>query len=300
LRVMSTDQAETSVFEKEMRSQPEVWGLAAELAQGAPLPARGERVLILGCGTSLFVGAAIAAWREASGNGETDVFAASEVLTGRHYDEIVLISRSGTTTELLEALKRIGHTAPVLVITATDPSPVANVADQLIVMPFADERAIPQTRFPTSVIALWRAQLGHDIEALQRSAEAQFDAPLPARLEDREQFVFLGTGPGVGLANEASLKFRETALVWTEAYPAMELRHGPISLLGERSLVWALGEIPADLADAVRSTGAALEHTGEDPLVELVRVHRAALALARHRDLDPDNPPRLHRSVVLS
>ena len=300
MRVMSTDQAETSVFEREMRSQPQVWGLAAELAHEAALPVSGKKVLILGCGTSLYVGEAIAVWREASGNGETDVFAASEAPVGRQYDEIVLISRSGTTTELLEALKRLDHSAPVVAITATESSPVAAAADRLILMPFADETAIPQTRFPTSVLALWRAQLGHDIDALRDRGEGQFSAPLPANLERAEQYVFLGTGPGAGLASEASLKFRETALVWTEAYPAMELRHGPISLLSTRSLVWALGELPPGLADDVRATGAALEYTGEDPMVELVRVHRAALALARHRDLDPDKPPRLNRSVVLT
>lgn len=296
---MSTDHANTSVFEAETRSQPETWRSAAELADRAELPASGSRVLILGCGTSLFAGQAIASWREAGGHGETDAFAASEVPTGRLYDEIVVISRSGTTSELLSALERLEHRCPVVAITATEPSPVASAADRVVCMPFADERAIPQTRFPTSVIALWRAQFGHDIEALSRQAERQLSSPLPPSLTDCDQFVFLGTGPGVGLANEASLKFRETALVWTEAYPAMELRHGPISLLGPRSLVWALGDLQPGIADDVAATGAAIEHTGGDPLVELVRVHRAALVLADQKELDPDNPPRLMRSVVL-
>lgn len=297
---MSTEQANPSVFETEVRSQPEAWRSAAELAGQAELPAPGRRVLILGCGTSLFAGQAIAVWRESAGQGETDAFAASEVPLGRSYDEIVLISRSGTTSELLAALDRLEHKGPVLAITATDPSPVGSAADRTVLMTFADETAIPQTRFPTSVIALWRGQLGHDIDGLSQRAEAALSASLPPTLEDCEQFVFLGTGPAVGLANEASLKFRETALVWTEAYPAMELRHGPISLLGERSLVWALGELPAGLDQEVKATGAGLEYTHEDPLVELVRIHRAALALANHKNLDPDNPPRLSRSVVLN
>lgn len=296
---MSTEQAETSVFETEMRSQPQVWTQAASLSGETALPATGKRVLILGCGTSLFVGQAIAAWREGAGLGETDAFAASEAPTGRKYDELVLISRSGTTSELLLALERLTDRPPVIVVTATEPSPVADSADRLIVMPFADESAIPQTRFPTGVIALWRAHLGHDLTDLTARAEAQFTAALPDRLTATEQFVFLGTGPGAALASEAALKFRETDLAWTEAYPAMELRHGPISLLGERSLVWALGELPDGLAQEITETGAALEYTREDPLVELVRIQRAALALAQHRGLDPDNPPRLNRSVVL-
>jgi fructoselysine-6-P-deglycase FrlB-like protein len=297
---MSTEQAETSVFETEMRSQPHTWAQAAALAGEAALPASGKRVLILGCGTSLFAGQAIAAWRETARQGETDVFAASEAPRNRDYDEVVLISRSGTTSELLLALDRLEHRGTVVSITATSPSPVADAADRLILLPFADESAIPQTRFPTTVIALWRAQLGHDIAGLADRAEAQLASPnLPERLTSAEQFVFLGTGPGAALASEAALKFRETDLAWTEAYPAMELRHGPISLLGERSVVWALGELPDGLADEITETGAALEDSHEDPLVELVRIHGAALALAQHRGLDPDNPPRLNRSVVL-
>ncbi len=287
-------------METEVCSQPQAWRSAAELANRAELPVPGHRVLILGCGTSLFAGQAIAAWREAAGQGETDAFAASEVPLGRHYDDVVVISRSGTTSELLSALQRLDHDGPVTAFTSTDPSPISSAANHTIYLPFADETAIPQTRFPTSVIAVWRAQLGHDIERLSQRAQDMLSTPLPATLEECEQFVFLGTGPAVGLANEASLKFRETALVWTEAYPAMELRHGPISLLGPRSLVWALGPLPPGLADEVRETGAALEDSNEDPLVELVRIHRAALALAHRKNLDPDNPPRLSRSVVLN
>jgi fructoselysine-6-P-deglycase FrlB-like protein len=296
---MSNEQADTSVLEAEVRSQPGAWRQAAELASATTLPQAGERVMIVGCGTSLFAGQAIATWRESAGQGETDAFAGSEVPTRRRYDRVVVISRSGTTTEVLRALDALEHRSPVLALTATDPSPVVDAADDVITLDFADEVAIPQTRFPTSVIALWRAQLGHDVGALARRADAALEAPLPAALLRSRQFVFLGTGPAAGLASEASLKFRETALVWTEAYPAMELRHGPISLLGPESQVWALGPLPPGLSEEILATGAQLEVSGEDPLVELVRVHRAALALARAKDLDPDNPPRLQRSIVL-
>jgi fructoselysine-6-P-deglycase FrlB-like protein len=296
---MSTEQANTSVLEAEVRSQPRTWRLAAELASQAKLPQRGERVMIVGCGTSLFAGQAIAAWRESAGEGETDAFAGSEVPLTRRYDRVAVISRSGTTTEVLRAIARLGHRCPVLALTATDPSPVIDAADDVVTLEFADETAIPQTRFPTSVMALWRAALGHDVAALADRAEVALDAALLAGLESCRQFVFLGSGPAVGLASEASLKFRETALVWTEAYPAMELRHGPISLLGPETLVWALGDLPPGLSDEVLATGAHLEAGAEDPMVELVRIHRGALALARAKRLDPDNPPRLQRSIVL-
>lgn len=80
---------------------------------------------------------------------------------------------------------------------------------------------------------------------------------------DREQFVFLGGGWTVGLAAEAALRFREASLAWTEAYYAMEYRHGPIRVAGEHTLVWLLGArrwpspTPAAWTRTARSTSRA-------------------------------------------
>ena len=104
----------------------------------------------------------------------------------------------------------------------------------------------------------------------------------------------------MGLANEAALKMREAALAWTEAYPAMEYRHGPISISTRSTATWMLGEAPAGLMDEVHATGARWVAGGLDPLAELVRVQRLALAIANARGLDPDRPRHLTRSVILS
>src|SRR4051812_19140483 len=83
----------------EIRRQPEAWGQALTLLPGVRdvLPHVGERVAVLGCGTSWFMAIAYAALREAAGEGETDAFAASEFPTARRYDRVLVISRSGTT-----------------------------------------------------------------------------------------------------------------------------------------------------------------------------------------------------------
>ena len=71
--------------EDELTSQPECWTRAAAEAAGhaAVLPAPGERVAVVGCGTSYFMAQAVAALREGAGQGETDAFAASEFPHGR-------------------------------------------------------------------------------------------------------------------------------------------------------------------------------------------------------------------------
>lgn len=104
----------------------------------------------------------------------------------------------------------------------------------------------------------------------------------------------------MGLANEAGLKMREASLAWTEAYPAMEYRHGPISITTHGTATWMLGEAPEGLAEQVRETGGTWVPGILDPLAELVRVQRLAVAVAAARGLDPDQPRHLTRSVILA
>jgi CRISPR-associated protein Cas5a/b/c len=293
----------SSFTERELASQPDSWLRAAELAGqvASLLPAEGERVAVTGCGTSWFMAQSYAAAREAAGQGETDAFTASEFPFGRSYDRIVVLSRSGTTTEILDLLARNnGDGIPVTAITAEAGTPVADAADAAIVLGFADERSVVQTTFATTELALLRASLGQDLGPAAQAAREVLAEPLPALLTGARQFTFLGTGWTWGLANEAALKLREAAGMWTESYPSMEYRHGPIAVTGPGSVVWLFGPAPEGLPAQIAATGGQAWQADHDPMAELVRVHRLAVALARERGLDPDKPRNLTRSVILS
>jgi fructoselysine-6-P-deglycase FrlB-like protein len=288
--------------EQEVASQPACWREAALLADGLAglLPARGERVAVAGCGTSWFMAQSYAAAREEAGHGETDAFAASEMPTGRRYDRVLLLCRSGTTTEILQLLGRLRGTVPTVAITAAGRTPVAEAADAVIELSFADEESVVQTRFPTTELALLRAHLGHDPGPAADAAERVLAAPVPPELLAARQFTFLGTGWTYGLANEAALKLREAAGMWTEAYPAMEYRHGPVSVTSEDSVVWVFGPPPDGLTAEIAAAGGTVWLGEEDPLAELVRVQMLAIGLSRARGLDPDRPRNLTRSVILA
>jgi fructoselysine-6-P-deglycase FrlB-like protein len=289
-------------MEAELISQPECWLEAARLGPEVTglLPRRGERVAVVGCGTSWFIAQAYAAAREAAGHGETDAFAASEMPADRRYDRVVVLSRSGTTTEILDLQARIGELMPTVVITADPAAPLAGTAPAVIVLDFADEQSVVQTRFATTELALLLSQLGHDITAAAAAARRALADPVPAALTAARQFTFLGTGWTCGLASEAALKLREAAGMWTESYPAMEYRHGPIAVTGPGSIVWGLGGMPDGLADEIAAAGGLAWPADPDPLADLVRVHRLALDLGRLRGLDPDQPRNLSRSVILA
>ena len=289
-----------SFVEAEIASQPDTWRRAAELVPEISdrLPRHGERVAVVGCGTSWFIAMSYAALREGAGHGTTDAFAGSEYPAGRDYDRVVAISRSGTTTEIAELLGTLRAT-PTTLITAVAGSPAGDAADDVVALPFADEQSVVQTRFATAVLTLLRVHLGEDVQPLIADARTALDIPIQDLLT-ASQCSFLGRGFAVGLAFEAALKTREAAQFWAESYPAMDYRHGPIAIAEPGRLVWSLGEPPAGLAEEIAATGARYVHYGLDPQAELVVAQRFAVGMAASRGLDPDRPRSLTRSVVLT
>lgn len=290
--------------EAEIESQPSCWRAAAERLPGVrdALPRDGERVAVFGCGTSLYMARAYAGLRESRGLGLTDAFAASELPFGRDYDRYVAITRSGTTTEVLQALDRLAgerrgeRRGAVSAITAV---PEASFAPGTapVVLEFADERSVVQTRFATSALALLRASLGDRVP--DQDAERALAVPLADEWVSAGQITFLGRGWTNGLADEAALKAREAARLWTESYPAMEYRHGPISIAQPGRLTWMFGQAPDGLAEDVAATGATYVTSDLDPMAHLVVAQRLAVAHARANGMDPDRPRSLTRSVVL-
>ena len=298
-----------SATEAEIASQPAIWRLAADLgsesATKAALVAPGERVLAIGCGTSAHVALSYAVLREEAGLGLTDYAYASQLPGSSHdYDRVIAFSRSGTTTEILDALGSLPASWHRVVVTGVTDSPVAALADDVVDLGFADETSVVQTRFPTATLVAVRVGTGEldgpATSALIAQGEDALRAALPEGLAEVEHVVYLGTGWALGIAHEAALKVRESALAWSESYPSADYRHGPLAVAGDRSLVTMLGDVPDGLPADVAATGARVRVGERDPLAELVLAQRVALELARLRGQDPDVPRHLTRSVVLT
>jgi fructoselysine-6-P-deglycase FrlB-like protein len=219
-----------------------------------------------------------------------------------------VITRSGTTTEILTTLdhyRETGGTAPVTVITAT-PDTLVQAKGEAITLSRFDETSVVQTRFATSALALLRAHLGEDLTAVIAQAkeilaepQAQWEQSLSG-VRTVGQVAFVGMGLSAALAEEAALKLRETTQSWAEAYYATEYRHGPISIAEPGRAVWALGPLVPGFERDVAATGAHLEHRDVDPMAELVRVHLLCLLRAADLGIDPANPRNLTRAVVLA
>lgn len=281
---------------REIASQPDLWERARDAAKNG-LPAKGERVLVLGCGTSYYVAAAYAWLREQAGHGVTDALIASELPPiVRDYDRVVAISRSGTTTEVVQALQALPEGTPVTAVLGELGTPVGDHATDIIDLSYADEKSVVQTRFPTTLLTLLRSHLG--LETAGLSDQARSALAEPTTTPAPRQLVVLGTGWAAALAEEAALKCRESVGMWAEAYASGEYRHGPISVAGPGTLVWALTPLTPVQAEAIEATGATVRQGTRDPQAELVAIQRHAVTWAATAGRDADVPTHLTRSVV--
>lgn len=285
----------------EIISQPQCWRAAGELAPEVAglLPADGERVAFVGTGTAWLMAQSIAALRERAGRGESDAFTAREMPRGRRYDRVVVLTRSGRTTDLNRLLSDVRGQVPTLAVVGDATTASAELADATIDLSFADEASVVQTRFATTALALVRSWLGHDMGSVIADAEDALQFRLTEAMADTEQVTYLGREWTVGLAEEAAWKFRQCSQSWAEAYPAAEYRHGPIAVAEPGRLVWMLGEAPRGLAERVSATGATFVDHHRDPMAELIIAQRLAVGRAMKLGMSPDQPRNLARAVVL-
>ncbi len=305
--VTDTSARQSSPMAAETATQPDNWLDAPDLAlaHAALLPEPGERVAVVGCGTSLYVARAYAALRESLGQGETDAMPGGDPLLGRDYDRVIGISRSGTTTEVLRALEGVKDRAKVTVITGDMSTPIVELGD-VIDMSAYDEQAVVQTRIATTTLALLRAHLGQDLTAAVADARAvlaltddELASTHLAEARAADQITFVGMGWTFGLAEEAALKLKESTQSWTESYYMTEYRHGPISIAAPGRVVWALGPLVPDFARDLEVTGAHLISSDRDAMADIVMVHRLCLLRAADRGLDAGAPRNLTRSIIL-
>jgi glucosamine--fructose-6-phosphate aminotransferase (isomerizing) len=250
---------------QEIESQPEVWqtvignffGEKDALAEtlGRTLF---SRIVVIGCGSTYYLAKSAAYFLELYTGYTVQTLPASEAWLNPALfpveDTLLLaISRSGTTTETLRAVERFRAEsgAVVAVVTCYPESPLAEMADVVLSAASAQERSVVQTRSFTSMYLLSaglsylignRPEFYAEMEKLPRALETLVteygDWPQTwADLNRFQKIFFLGNGPNYGLACEAMLKVKEMSLTWVEAFHTLEFRHGPMSLVDEKTLV---------------------------------------------------------------
>ena len=285
--------------------------------------------VFVGCGTSFYIAQALAAAANANGvqsiavtGGEWWHRPQFYLASGRRAHVIVL-SRSGESTETVRAAEvsqKAGH--KVTALTCAEGSSITLYADTVLYAPTHPVEGIVMTSSASLMLLMGMRLAGIAIGAAEiAAAEAALkatDAAAQGLLEGRSHFVFLGTGPLAGIAQEGGLKLQEMSLSYTQSYPTADYRHGPITLADERTVAIILytPEGHADdaaLAVDLQSKGARVLGFGGPGTVEIaVGGSAAARGLvclpalqilgereAQLKNLDTLSPRGLSKVVVL-
>ena len=259
--------------------------------------------LFVACGSSYYVAGTIAAqWaallkvRCTAVPASELLFAPDDVMRQTGARQVVLVSRSGKTTEVLRAAEWLKANASVRTIgvTCSDNSALAETCTHLLKLPWTDEKSMVMTRSFTSILLLFErlgAKFAGD-EALASALEAlpEKTATWLGANADKiralgtkrrfADFVFLGQGAHYWLAQEAALKMTEMSSSYAQAYHTLEFRHGPKSIASKDTLITfflsdAAAEEESLLVGELKKLGAAI----------FVVANRATPALKRDSDL---------------
>ena len=200
-----------------------------------------------GCGTSYNLALSLAALANAAGRpalavpGDEWLHRPQNHWPDWQHAHVVALSRSGETTETVAAARRSRAAgAHVTAITCEAGSALARNCDSLVFAATHPSEGIVMTSSASLMLLLGLQLLGYRVDPGVIEAATGLlqglDANLPGLIAGRSHFVFLGGGPLYGVALEGALKLMEMSQIFTQGFHPLEYRHGPISLVDERTV----------------------------------------------------------------
>jgi glutamine---fructose-6-phosphate transaminase (isomerizing) len=258
-------------------AQPE-WLRQVPTGRRLPFDAR---VVHTGCGTSF----------HAAQTGGKAVQALEAVLAPPDADVLVCLSHEGETELTLEAAR--AFPGDVWLITGKESSPLAELADEVIVCTPEVERSWCHTASYTCAVAALDAIHGGDPSWIAHEVEEALRLEVTAPSQDR--ILVAGAGRDWPTAQEAVLKLREGAWVQAGAHQTEQLLHGHLAAVDDGVRAFVL-EGEGRAAERAQDAVAALETLGcettlvptRHPAVDIVRFQLLTLAIAEARGIDPD------------
>lgn len=239
----------------------------------APLPplAAADVTVFIGCGTSYNLALSLAALANAGGRRSIAVPGGEWANRPRSYwpvggkVHVVALSRSGETTETVAAAKASRAAgAFVTGVTMEAGSALAGNCDRPVLAATHPAEGIVMTSSASLMLLLGLQLLGHHLPptlpGLAETLLRGFDAKLPELIAGRSHFVYLGGGHLYGIGLEGALKLMEMSQTFTQGFHPLEYRHGPISLIDERSVAVLL--YSADQRDAEATLVRELQQKG--------------------------------------
>jgi len=211
-------------------------------------PQDSEILVFVGCGTSYNLALSLAAIANATGRPAIGVPGAEWLDGAQNFwprwqkAHVVALSRSGETTETVAAAKATRAAGGFVTgITMEKDSALAKNSDRVLLAETHPAEGIVMTASASLMLLLGIELLGHKapptvVDVAHRLLQ-RFDEKVPALIAGRSHFVFLGAAHLYGVALEGALKLMEMSQIFTQAFHPLEYRHGPISLVDDRTAV---------------------------------------------------------------
>ncbi|HEY3107088.1 MAG TPA: hypothetical protein VGJ49_09880 [Gaiellaceae bacterium] len=239
------------------------------------------RVVFTGCGTSF----------HAAQTGGEALQALEAVLSPPDSDLLVCISHEGETKLTMEAAQAFD--GPVWLVTGKAESPLAELADEVIVVTPEIEESYCHTVSYACAVAALDVLKGEDVRWLRLAVEQALLSPLEGG--DWERVAVVGAGRDWPTAQEAVLKLREGAYLPAQARHTEQILHGDLAAIDETVRVFVLegeGRAAERAADVVRALGEIGSETTliptVHPVVDVVPFQLLTLDMAERRGINPD------------
>ena len=233
-----------SVTEKVIREQFVFWQKALHL----PVPTLGEKVVVTGCGTSFYLAQTLAALLNQSGRIAIAVPGSEWMLRQDCYLSdplnwtILGLSRSGTTTETVAALRKSSASdLRTVALTCEPDAEISKAAQTSLHIPTHPSEGIVMSASASLMLLAGMRMAGvalpPDLPARSNAMLQALDTQIDQFMRGRRHFVYLGGGARYGVACEGALKLMEMSITPAQAFHPMEYRHGPISLIDAGSVI---------------------------------------------------------------
>lgn len=316
-----------NITEQVIVEQFPFWGPA--LTQALPT-LNAATIVVVGCGTSYYLAQVVASALNLNGKRAIAVPGGEwarrpeAYLAGYQDAQVIALSRSGESTETVQAVQasRV-RGLKTLGITCESASSLAKCSDEVLFAPTHALEGIVMSSSASLMLLLGLRLAGATVDAAVAVRAEQtmraLDRQLSSAVLSRSHFVYLGGGAYYGLASEGALKLQEMSLTYTQVFHPMEYRHGPISLVDDKTCVVLIyspqtHDEEATLYTELKEKGALvigfggpgdlsieLSGTGLDRSLEILpALQLFGERLAQHKHLDSTAPRHLTKVVRLS
>lgn len=340
---------------KETKTYLEIISQPENLAQVANLPnsvidgfsefiraKKIHQIHYVGCGSSYALAKALSTHTRRLSRGETlsRFFTGSELMFGFEQVEprslVIGISRSGDSTETLEALRVAKKESKAFIggITCEENSPICKLTDVCITLPFVKQQSFVMTAGFTAMAfaqtLLLRILYGYEtkeyrtriVQVATKFCEESLKAIESWDFRNLNHFTFLGYEESNGVASEGVIKLSEMAVANADSFQTLEYRHGPRSKITPNSLLTLFStqkSLPKEMQMVVETAemGAQILHVGSTKIpglknliledieaegnwfLKLFPIHWIGLFKSIASTLNPDLPRFLSRVVKI-